>query len=59
MGDAIVDVIENEKEKILVLGYKDEVIDKCTNLEDIIGYIMDPELKEERDDCLMHRLFSH
>jgi len=55
-----VDIIENDNdEKIVVLGYKDEAIDKCTDYEDILRYIQDPELKEEIDDCFTHRLFSH
>ena len=53
------DIIENDKAKIVVLGYKDESIDNCTSYEDILRYIADPELKEDIDDCFTHRLFSH
>jgi len=53
------DIIKKDKEKVVVLGYKDEVIDRCTDHENILRYIIDPDLKEDIDDCLTHRLFSH
>jgi hypothetical protein len=49
----------NDNEKVVILGYKDEIIDKCINFEDILRVANDPELKDEIDDCFTHRLFSH
>ena len=53
------EISESNNKKILILGYKDEIIDKCVEFEDILQYANDPELKYEIDDCFTHRLFSH
>jgi hypothetical protein len=53
------EISESNNKKILILGYKDEIIDKCVEFEDILQYANDPELKYEIDDYFTHQLFSH
>ena len=55
----LIEISEINNKKIIILGYKDEIIDKCIEFEDILRYANDPELKYEIDDCFTHRLFSH
>jgi len=50
---------ENKDKKVIILGYKDEIINKCIDFEDILRFANDPELKDDIDDCFSHRLFSH
>ncbi|MFW9952233.1 MAG: hypothetical protein ACFFKA_19100 [Candidatus Thorarchaeota archaeon] len=50
---------ETDDKKVIIIGYKDESIDKCIDFEHILRYANDPELKDEIDKCFTHRLFSH
>ncbi len=50
---------ESDDKKVIILGYKDEIIDKYVDFEDFLRYANDPQLKDEIANCFNHKLFSH
>ena len=52
---------DNNKEKIINIGFKNEKIESCINPEEIFKIINNPDIKDNLSKCLNSgsKLFTH
>ncbi|MFX1479239.1 MAG: hypothetical protein ACFFCI_13985 [Promethearchaeota archaeon] len=53
--------MDKKKEKVIEIGFKNEKMQSCIDLEEIFKALEKPEIKENLDKCLNtgSKLFTH